>query len=150
MKVILLKNVDKVGRVGETKEVAEGYARNFLIPKGLVRLATAGAVTKIEAEKRAAAEKAVNEQKKIKKLAKEISGVEIKIAAKVGEGGKLYGSVGAEEIVVELKRKGFEIDKNQIKMEKPIKDVGGHEIVIKLKEGLEAKVLVRVVEEKSK
>lgn len=148
MKVILLKNVDKVGRAGETREVSEGYARNFLIPKGLARLATAGAVTKVEAEKRAAAEKVVNEQKKLKKLAKELSGVEIKIVAKVGEGGKLYGSVGIEEIAVELKRKGFEIDKDRIKMEKPIKDVGGHEIVIKLKEGLEAKMLVRVIEEK--
>ena len=107
MKVILLKNVDKVGRAGETKEVAEGYARNFLIPKGLAQLATDGAVTKVEAEKREAAEKIVNEQKKLKRLAKEISGMEIKIPAKVGEGGKLYGSVGIEEIEVELKKERF-------------------------------------------
>lgn len=148
MKVILLKNVDKVGRAGETKEVAEGYARNFLIPKGLARLATAGFVAKVEAQKQAAVEKAAHEEKRLKKLAKELSGVEIKIAAKVGEGGKLYGSVGVEEIAVELKKKGFEIEKNQIKMDKPIKDVGGHEIVVKLGGGLEAKLLVRVVEEK--
>lgn len=148
MKVILLKNVDKVGKAGETKEVAEGYGRNFLIPRGLARLATVGFVAKVEAQKKAAAEKALNEEKKIKKIAKELLGVEIKIAAKVGEGGKLYGSVGIEEVAVELKKKGFEIEKNQIKMKKPIKDVGGHEIVVKLREGLNAKVLVRVVEEK--
>jgi large subunit ribosomal protein L9 len=148
MKIILLKNVDKVGRAGETKEVAEGYARNFLIPKGLARLATAGAVTKVESEKRAAEEKVVNEQKKLKKLAKELSGVEIKIPAKVGEGGKLYGSVGTEEIAIELKRMGFEVEKEQIKLDKPIKDVGGHEIVLKLGQGLLAKILVRIVEEK--
>ena len=148
MKVILFKNVDKVGRAGETKEVSEGYGRNFLIPRGLARLATAGAMAKVETEKRAAAEKVVHEEKRLKKLAKEISGVEIKIQAKVGEGGKLYGSVGVEEIAIELKRKGFEIESGQIKLDKPIKDVGGHEIVVKLGEGLLAKILVRVVEEK--
>ncbi|MBI5071323.1 50S ribosomal protein L9 [Candidatus Falkowbacteria bacterium] len=148
MKVILLKNVDKVGRAGETKEVAEGYARNFLIPKGLARLATAGAVTKVEMEKKAAAEKAAHEEKRLKKLAKELSGVEIKIAAKVGEGGKLYGSIGVSEIAIELAKKGFEIDKDQIKLEKSIKDVGGHEVMVKLGQGLDVKILVRVVEEK--
>jgi large subunit ribosomal protein L9 len=148
MKVILFKNVDKVGRAGETKEVSEGYGRNFLIPRGLARLATAGAMAKVETEKRAAAEKVVHEEKKLKKLAKELSGVEIKIKAKVGEGGKLYGSVGIEEIAIELKRKGFEIESGQIKLDKPIKDVGGQEIVVKLGEGLLVKILVRVVEEK--
>jgi len=148
MKVILLKNVDKVGRAGETREVSEGYGRNFLIPRGLARLATAGAMAKVETEKRAAAEKVVHEEKKLKKLAKELSGVEIKIKAKVGEGGKLYGSVGIEEIAIELKRKGFEIESGQIKLDKPIKDVGGQEIVVKLGEGLLVKILVRVVEEK--
>lgn len=148
MKIILLKNVDKVGRVGETKEVAEGYARNFLIPRGLARLATAGAVSAVEAKAKAAVEKAVHEEKRLKKLAKEISGAEIKISAKVGEGGKLYGSVGAEEIAIELKRKGFEVEAGQLKLDKPIKDVGGHEIVVKLGQGLLAKILVRIVEEK--
>jgi len=148
MKVILLKNVDKVGRAGETREVAEGFARNFLIPKGLARLATPGFVAKVEAQKQAAAAHAVHEERRLKKLAKEISGVEIKIAAKVGEGGKLYGSVGAEEIAVELKKAGFEVEKERIKLDKPIKDVGGHEVMVKLKEGLEAKILVRVIEEK--
>ncbi len=148
MKVILLKNVDKVGRAGETKEVAEGYARNFLIPRGLARLATPGFVAKVEAQKQAAAAHAAHEEKRLKKLAKEISGAEIKITAKVGEGGKLYGSVGTDEIAVELKRAGFEVDKDKIKLERPIKDVGGHEVMVKLKEGLEAKVLVRIVEEK--
>ena len=148
MKVILLKNVDKVGRAGETKDVAEGYGRNFLIPNGLARLATPGAVAKLEAQKQAAEEKVVHEEKRLKKLAKEISGAEIKIPAKVGEGGKLYGSVGVDEIAVELKRKGFELGVGQLKLDKPIKDVGGHEIVVKLGRGLEAKILVRVVEEK--
>ena len=148
MKVILLKNVDKVGRAGETKELTEGYARNFLIPRGLARLATSGAIAKVEAEKQAAAERVVHEERRLKRMAKELSGVEIKIQAKVGEGGKLYGSVGVEEIEIELKKKGFEIDKDRIKLEKPIKDVGGHEIMVKLREGLEAKVLVRVIGEK--
>ncbi|MBU1146624.1 50S ribosomal protein L9 [Patescibacteria group bacterium] len=148
MKVILLKNVDKVGKVGETKEVAEGYARNFLIPKGLARLATVGVVSAIEAKTKAAAEKVIHEGKRMKKMAKELSGVEIKIAAKVGEGGKLYGSVGVEDVARELKRKGFAVESGQLKMDKPIKDVGGHEIVVKLGGGLEAKLLVRVVEKK--
>ncbi len=148
MRVILLKNVDKVGRVGDVKEVAEGYGRNFLIARGLARLATQGAIIETETKAKAAAEKVVHEEKKKKKLAKELSGVEIKIPAKIGEGGKLYGSVGAEEIVIELKRKGFEVEVRQLKLDKPIKDIGGHEIVVKLGEGLRAKILVRVVEEK--
>lgn len=148
MKVILLKNVDKVGKEGETKDVAEGYGRNFLIPRGLARLATAGAVTEIETKAKAAAEKAVHEEKRLKKMAKDIFGLEIKIPAKVGDGGKLYGSVGAEEISAELKRNGFELEKSRIKLEKSIKDVGGHEVVVKLGEGVTAKVLVRVVEKK--
>jgi large subunit ribosomal protein L9 len=148
MKVILLKNVDKLGKAGEIKEVAEGYGRNFLIARGLARLATPGAVAETETKARAAVEKAANEQKKLKKLAKEISGIEIKIPAKVGEGGRLYGSVGVEEIAIELGKKGFEITNKQVKLEKPIRDVGGHEIVIKLGEGISAKVLVRVVEGK--
>ena len=148
MKVILLKNVDKLGRAGEVKEISEGYGRNFLIARGLARLATSGAVAETEAKARAAMEKSAHEEKRLKKMAKEISGEEIKITAKIGEGGKLYGSVGAEEIAIELNKKGFLIEKHQIKMEKPIKDVGGHEIVIKLREGLETKVLIRVIEEK--
>ncbi|MFH2136309.1 MAG: 50S ribosomal protein L9 [Patescibacteria group bacterium] len=148
MKIIFLKNVDKVGRMGETKEVAEGYARNFLIPKGLARLATVGVVSAIEAKTKAAAEKVIHEGKRMKKMVKELSGVEIKIAAKVGEGGKLYGSVGVEDVVRELKRKGFEVDPGQLKLDKPIKDVGGHEIMVKLGGGLETKILVRVIEEK--
>jgi len=130
------------------KEVAEGFARNFLIPKGLAQLATVGAVAKVEAKKQAEARKAESGLKKTQKLVKELSGVEIKIFAKVGEGGKLYGSIGGEQIVTELKRKGFEVGSRQIKLDKPIKDVGGHEIVVKLGQGLEVKILVRVVEEK--
>jgi len=148
MKIILLKNVDKVGRVGEIKEVADGYARNFLIPRGLAQVATPGAVAKIEAKKQSAAKKEEIELKKLQRLTKEMSGIEIKIPAKVGEGGKLYGSVGREQIAIELKRKGFEVESEQIKLDKPIKDVGGHEVVVQLGQGLETRVLVRVVEEK--
>jgi large subunit ribosomal protein L9 len=148
MKIVLLKNVDKIGKVGETKEVAEGYGRNFLIPRGLARLATPGVIAKIEAQKRAATERTANKEKKIKRMAKDIAGIEIKIAAKVGEGGKLYGSIGTEEIAVELKKRGFEIAKNQVNLKRPIKDVGGHEVMIKLREGLEVKILLRVVEGK--
>ncbi len=148
MKVILLKTVDKVGRAGEVKEVAEGYARNFLIPKGLAKLATPAEMARREAEARAAAKKAESEKRKLQKLAKDLSGIEIKIKAKVGEGGKLYGSVGAQEVAIALKRSGFEINAGQIKLDKPIKTVGGHEIVVKLGNEIEAKVLVRVMEEK--
>lgn len=148
MKVILLKNVDKIGREGEIKEVAEGYARNFLIPRGLAQLATAGVVAKIETLKQVAAKKAETEIKNSKELVKKLNGVEVVIKSRMGEGKKLYGSVTGEMIARKLEEKGFEVPEKHIKLDKPIKDVGGHEVVVKLGQGLEAKVLVRVVEEK--
>lgn len=148
MKVILLKNVEKLGKMGEVKEVADGYARNFLIPRGLAELATEKALAKIEEIKKATARKAELELKKFQELAEKLEGIEIVVKAKVGEGGKLYGSVTEEQIAQKLKEKGFEIKKGQIKLEKPIKEVGGHEVMVQLNHGLEARIYVMVVEEK--
>jgi len=148
MKVILLRDVNKLGKMGDVKEVALGYARNFLIPRGLAKLATPEAATQIEEMKKVEERKAELELKKFQELAEKLEGVEVVIKAKVGEGGKLYGSVTEEQIDQKLKEMGFEIKKEQIKLEKPIKDAGGHEVVVQLNHGLEARIYVMVVEEK--
>ncbi len=148
MKIILLKNVNNLGKIGEVKEVADGYARNFLIPRGFAEAATEGAVARIEEMKKAAERKAEHELKAIQELAEKLEGVEVIIKAKAEEGGKLYGSVSEEQIASKLKEKGFDIKKKQIVLEKPIKDLGGHEVMVQLNHGLEAKVYVMVTEEK--
>lgn len=148
MKVILLKNVNGLGKIGEVKEVAPGYARNFLIPQGLAEAATEQAVAQIEQMKEAARRKVEFELKTFQELAEKLEGVEIVIKAKAEEGGKLYGSVSEEQIVSKLKEKGFDIKKKQIVLEKPIKDLGGHEVLVQLNHGLEAKIYVMVAEEK--
>jgi large subunit ribosomal protein L9 len=148
MKVILLKDVNKLGKMGDAKEVAEGYGRNFLIPRGLAKVATEQAVAQIEETRKAAERKAESELNKFQELAEKLEGVEIVIKAKAEEGGKLYGSVGEEQIVSKLKEGGFDIKKEQIVLEKPIKDLGGHEVVIQLNHGLEARIYVTVAEEK--
>lgn len=148
MRVILLKNVNKLGKAGDIREVAEGYGRNFLIPNGLAKLATSSEIVRLQAMDEEIAKKVEIAKKKMQKLAKNLSGVEIKIPAKVGGGGKLYGSISEDQIATALKRKGFEVEAGQIKLDKPIKAVGGYEIVVKLGGGMETKILVRVVEEK--
>lgn len=147
MKVILLRDVEKLGKKFDVKEVADGYARNFLIPKGLAKPATESALKTLEAEKAAAEAMAVEDLKKTEEMVAALDGQEIEIPAKAGEDGKLYGSLTPLKIAKTLKDKGMEIKKNQIKLSAPIKEVGEHEIIIEFPHGLEAKVKLIVAEE---
>ena len=144
MKVILLKDVEKLGQKGEIKKVADGYARNFLIPNKLAILATKPELVKLEEEKRKEAEKAEVELKTYQEIASQIDGLELEIPVKISEEGKLFGAVATSQIVEQIKEQGFEIKKEQIK------ELGEYEAVIEFPHNLETKMKVLVVEETKK
>ncbi len=148
MKIILLKDVEKLGKKGEAKNVADGYARNFLIPNKMAVLATKSELIKLEEQKKIEAEKAERELKIYQEMANQIDGLEIEIPAKVGEDGKLFGAVTPSQIVEKLKENNFEIKKEQIKLEEPIKEIGEYEAAVEFPHNLEVKIKVIVTEEK--
>ena len=148
MKVILLKDTEKLGKKGEIKNVADGYARNFLIPNKLAALATKSELAKLEEQKKIGAEKAEEELKFYQEIANQIDGLELEIPAKVAEEGKLFGAVTASQIAEKLKEKNFEIKKEQIKLEEPIKEIGEYEAIVEFPHNLESKIKIIIVEEK--
>ena len=147
MKVILQKDVPNLGDAGDIKDVAAGYARNYLLPRKLVILANESSKKAIDHQGKLIKLKKDNRKKESEKLAEGISGVEIKIVAQVGEEGKLFGSVTSMDIAKKLKENGFEIDKRKIHLENPIKNMGEYEIPLKLDEGLTTNLKVVVEKE---
>ncbi|OIO48463.1 MAG: 50S ribosomal protein L9 [Parcubacteria group bacterium CG1_02_40_82] len=147
MKIILLRDVEKLGKKYDVKDVADGHARNFLIPQGLAKPATEVALREIETEKATAELAAELDLKKTEETVQELDGQEIEIQAKIGDDGKLFGSITPLKITKAIQEKGFDIKKNQVKLEEPIKEVGEYEITLELDHGLEAKIKIIVTEE---
>jgi large subunit ribosomal protein L9 len=143
MKVILLDNINNLGKRGEIKEVAEGYARNFLLPKKLVEQATAEAIEKIKQSQEKNSELEKTELKKLERIASEIKGEKIIIKAKT-EKEKLFGSIGTKEISQELKKQDFDIDEKFIILKDPIKKIGEKELVIDFGKNIKTKITVMV------
>jgi large subunit ribosomal protein L9 len=148
MRVILLQDVENLGKKYEVKEVTDGYARNFLIPKDLAKIATKEVLAWLKTQKEIEAKKAEEELKKIQELASAIDGQEIVIPVKVGEDGQFFESITAQKISEKLKEIGFEIKKNQIDLVEPIKELGEFRIKIKFSHNLEAEIRVIIAEEK--
>lgn len=144
MKVLLLKDVYKLGRAGDIKRVADGYGRNYLIPQGLAVLATPGAVKQAEhIRARAANQRAVLNQE-MSGIAQKLEGLVIGFGARAGETGKLYGSITPQMIAEEISRKsGAEIDRRHIECE-PIRNLGEHKCLVRLTVDLipEVKIIV--------
>ena len=147
MKVILLQDVKALGKKGEIVEVSEGYARNMLLKKGMGKEATGQNMNDLKLQK-ANAEKVARENlEAAEKLEKEMSGREIKIAVKTGEGGRVFGSVSSKEIAEEIKKQlGYDVDKKKIQMDNPIKALGVTNVSIKLHTKVTAEIRVHVVE----
>jgi len=145
MKVILQKDIPNLGDAGDIKDVADGYARNYLLPKKLVLLANESSRKAIEHQRKLIKLKKDKRKKESEKAAEAINGVEIQIEAQVGEEGKLFGSVTSMDIAAKLLEKGIEVDKRKILLDAPIKQEGEFEITIKLEEGLNAQIKVSVV-----
>lgn len=132
MKIILREDIEKLGKMGDVVNVKDGYARNFLLPKGLAYIATEGAIKRIEAEKRRAEKRSEKERQLAEEIAAQIADVQLTIPMKVGEEGKLYGSVSQQMIANELQARGFNVDKRQIIIEEPIKTLGIFDVKVKL------------------
>lgn len=144
MKVILSSDIRGLGKRGEIKNVAEGYARNFLLPKNLVRLATPQALAELEEDIRHTEKKATEELQKTQLFASRLDGMEMEMSVKVSDGGVLFAAVSPQKIQQELKKIGFEVRKNQIVLSRSIKEPGEYPVLIKLDHGLEAEIHVVV------
>ncbi|HOF13219.1 MAG TPA: 50S ribosomal protein L9 [Spirochaetota bacterium] len=147
MRVILQKDVQNLGEAGDIKEVAEGFARNFLLPKKLVIPYNESSAKAIEHQKKLVKIKKEKRKKEGQKLAEALSSVALTIGAQVGEDDKLFGSVTAIDIADKLLQMGYTIDKRKIVLPEPIKKAGEYEVKIKLEEGLTATIKVSVVKE---
>jgi large subunit ribosomal protein L9 len=132
MELILRDDVEKLGRRGEIVKVAEGYARNFLLPRGLGMPVTPANKAMIDKERKAHAARLAKEKAEFESLAERVAGLRFVAPRKVGENEVLYGSVTGADVAEFLKTKGIEIDKRRVQLEEPIKTLGEHEVRIKL------------------
>ena len=147
MKVILQKDIPNLGDAGDIKDVSDGYARNFLLPRKLVIMASDSSRKAIEHQNKLIKIKKEKRKKQSEKTAAGLVGIELKIAVQVGEEGKLFGSVTSMDIAKKLKEQGFEIDKRKIIIENPIKQEGEYTIKIKLDEGQTPEIKLIVAKE---
>ncbi len=148
MEVILRKDIPKLGKAGDVVKVKDGFARNYLIPKGLALLANQKNLQALEKERKTILAKTERERKKAQSLAEKLQGQTLTLYRRVIEEGKLYGSVSAIDIAKALQEKGLEIEKSQILLKEPIKKVGTFEIEIKLSSEIRVPIKVEVIEEK--
>lgn len=133
MKVILLKDVKGTGKAGEIKDVSDGFARNFLIPKGAAKAADAGALNDLKNKEAARLHKIEVDKAEARDLAAKLEGILVKIEATHGADGRLYGSITSQHVADELKKiSGIDIDKRKIVLDNPIKAYGKYEIPVKL------------------
>jgi large subunit ribosomal protein L9 len=149
MKVILLQDIEKLGKKYDVKEVAEGYARNYLIPRKLAKIATPENLAWAEERREIEEKKAEEELKKIGELVSKIDGLEVEIGVRVGEKGQLYEKIDAQKIAKKLKEMGFAVAKSQIQLEKPFEELGEYPVKVKFEHNLEAEIKLIISEKES-
>ena len=142
-----MAHIEDLGEEGDVVTVAEGYARNYLYPKKLAAPVTAATRRQLEKKQMERAARHANELKYVRTLAGKIGGAECTIAMKTGPEGKLYGSVGRDDIVAALKAQGIELDKNCIELSEPIKKLDLYKLPVKLHKDVTATLKVWIVEE---
>ncbi len=147
MKVILAKDVEGWGTIGDIIEVKRGFARNYLIPKGLAYEATDSNIKMVQEVLRQKSRKLEREKQKALEIAEKLKGLEIEIKKPVGTTGKLYGSVTTADIAEALKEKGIEVDKKKIMLRSPIRNIGAYNIVIRLHPEVSETIKVHIVPE---
>ena len=149
MKVIFNTDVRGQGKKGEMKEVSDGYARNYLMPRGLASPATADAVNALKLKEKAKAAQMAKEKAAAEENAKRLSGVVVQSSARAGQGGRLFGAVTSQEIAEALREQhGIEIEKNKIVQAEPIKQFGSYEVKAKLGYEVSGTINVLVTEKK--
>ena len=144
MKVILTQDVASLGKSGELKDVADGYARNFLIPNKKAVSAAGGAYRAWQHDIASREEKRKREREEAEIAAQRISSTTLTMGVKVGEGGKLYGSITAKDIADALARRGIVVDRHKIDLEEPLKSLGTYKVAIKVFTGMTAEVTILV------
>ncbi len=147
MQIILLQDVDHLGQQGEIHEVADGYGRNYLIPQGMARMATDGAIRQAREEERQARRRQVAEREQAEEVAKELADMQLVFSAKVGEENRIFGTVTTQQIAVELSNRGFDVDRKNIELDEDIRYVGAYTAKVQLHPEVEQRVEIRVIPE---
>jgi large subunit ribosomal protein L9 len=148
MKVLLTRDIDKLGKAGTIKTVADGYARNYLIPRGLALPATESALKQADTFRAAEMRHEDKLRQEVTALAERLAGVSVSFKARAGEGDKLYGSVTAADIAAALTEEiGVEIDKRKIELGEPLRELGTHQVTVRLAADLTPQVTVIVERE---
>jgi len=148
MRVILLQDIDNLGKKYEIKDVKDGYARNFLIPQNLVKIADKKGLEWLTTQKEAEEKKAEEELKKIQETASQIDGLEVVIPIKIGEEGQLFEKINNQKISEKLKELGFDVKKQRIELAQPIEELCEFPVKVKFEHNLESEIRVVVTEEK--
>ncbi len=148
VKLILREEINRLGDPGDVVSVKPGYARNFLLPQGKAVLATRGRVKEIEHQQRIIGDKLAKEMKDLEALKARVENVVLEFEAQVGEEGKLFGSVTAQQLAEQLAEKGQKVDRRKISLEEPIRSVGEHTVSVRLRSDVVAnvKVIVRALD----
>lgn len=147
MDVILIDNVEHLGEAGEIHEVADGYGRNYLIPQGLARVATDGAVRQLRDEKRQQAKKQAAKKDEAEDLRKELEDMQVVFSAKVGEDNRIFGTVTTQQIAVELTNRGYDINRRDISLDDEIREVGAYTATIRVHPEVDASLDIQVIPE---
>tara|TARA_B100002019_G_C21247163_1_gene589019 strand:+ start:139 stop:591 length:453 start_codon:yes stop_codon:yes gene_type:complete len=146
--VLLIEQVDGLGIEGDIVKVSNGYARNYLLPNGYASEVTEGLRRKVEKKRVARIEQLKKDQVIAKEVCKKIEDINLEIKVKTGQNEKMFGSVGALQIINELKQKEIEIEKNNINLSSPMNELGDHEVTIKLHPEIKAVLKIKIVAEK--
>lgn len=147
VEVILREDVQHLGKAGALVKVKPGYARNYLLPRGLAYEATEGNKKRIVAEQKARATRLAAERGDAEAMAARLSGVSLELTAKAGEGNRLFGSITSQDLAARLSDLGFAIDRRRIELEHPIKELGTHSVSIRLHPDVRAEIRVTVGQE---
>ena len=147
MKVIFLQDVKGQGKKGEVKNVSEGYARNFLLPKGLVKEASEGNIKTLEVQNQALEKKKQKEKEDAQALAAKLGEMTVVIKAKAGEGGRLFGAITSKQVAEALAKLGITVDKRKIELDEPIRSLGVTQVPVKLHPDVKATLKVQATEE---
>ncbi len=147
MDVILIDDVEHLGEAGEVHEVADGYGRNYLIPQGLARVATDGAVRQLRDEKRQQARKQAAKKEEADEVRKELEDMQVVFSAKVGEDNRIFGTVTTQQVAVELSNRGFDVDRRDIELDEEIRHVGAYTATIHLRGDVSASLDIQVIPE---
>jgi large subunit ribosomal protein L9 len=148
VKVVLRSDVDHLGRKGDLLEVADGYARNYLVPSGLAMKATRGVVAQAESMRRSRAARDTRDQEAAEELASRLQATPIRVAARAGEGGKLFGSVTSTDLADAVRAQaGIELDRRTIELGEPLKELGPFEVPVRLHPNVMAALTIEVVSE---